>query len=515
MFSKDDLKFFRQKGISAEIVETQLAQFRTGFPYVSLDRPATPGDGILLLEAKKAQDFARFYDENRGRYRLLKFVPASGAATRMFKHLHHFLSAHPGKEAKELALQKDKGADSVYAVIRNLINFAFFEDLKEVMKEDGREIRQLIEKKDYDAILGYLMDEQGLNYAALPKGLIKFHKYESYSRTAMEEHLVEGTYYVRQEDGKVPVHFTISPEHEKAFRARLEKVVPIYEQRYGVRFDIDFSFQKPSTDTVAVTMDNEPLRDENKHIMFRPGGHGALLDNLSECGADIIFIKNIDNVVPDRLKQETYLYKKVLGGYLLQLRRKINDFLRSLENGISEETHLEDIYQFASKELRLSFPEDFHFRPLKERTNLLFKLLHRPVRACGMVKNEGEPGGGPFWVKDKEGGSTLQIVESSQINHSDEAQSRIFSQATHFNPVDLVCSVTDYKGEYFDLKAFRDPETGFISEKSVNGQKIKALELPGLWNGAMADWITVFVEVPIITFNPVKTLNDLLRKEHQ
>jgi hypothetical protein len=515
MFSKEDLKLFKQKGISAEMVTSQIEQFRAGFPYISLERPATPGDGIQVLEAKKTQDLARYYDENRNRYSLLKFVPASGAATRMFKHLHHFLSAYASAEEKEKALQQDKSPDSVFAVLRNLTSFAFFEDLKEAMKQDGKEVRQLLEKKDYHTILHYLMETEGLNYADLPKGLIKFHKYQSYSRTAMEEHLVEGTYYVRQEDGKVPLHFTISPEHEKAFRARLDKVKPVYEQRYGVRFDIDFSFQKTSTDTVAVTLDNEPLRDEHNRIVFRPGGHGALLDNLSECGADIIFIKNIDNVVPDRLKQETYLYKKVLGGYLLQLRRKVNDYLRSLEAGNMDEGYLEEIHRFAIDELHFDFPEDFHFRTQQEKANLLFGLLHRPIRACGMVRNEGEPGGGPFWVRNKEGRRSLQIVESSQINLQDAEQKEIFSRATHFNPVDLVCSVSDYKGEYFDLKAFRDPETGFISEKSVSGQRIKALELPGLWNGAMAHWITVFVEVPIITFNPVKTLNDLLRKEHQ
>lgn len=515
MFNKQDQILFKKKGMKEEEINRQIESFRKGFPFICLDRAAVPGDGILTLESKKAQDLARYFDENRGKYRLLKFVPASGAASRMFKHLHSFLAANLNADEMEQSLQQDKGPQSVYAVLRNISSFAFFEDLKKVLKNDGKEIRQILDKREYYTLLRYLMEEKGLNYSFLPKGLLKFHRYESYSRTAMEEHLVEGTYYVKQDNGTVPVHFTISPEHENAFKQRLSKVKPVYEERYGVKFDISFSTQKSSTDTIAVDLNNEPFRDENGLIMFRPGGHGALLSNLSETNADIIFIKNIDNVVPDRLKQETYLYKKVLGGYLLQMRRTINDYLRILESGDTDEKMFAEIFGFVSKELHLPFPFDFHFLSDKEKVNLLFTQLHKPIRVCGMVKNEGEPGGGPFWVKDAHGNISLQIIESSQMDLNDPSQKAIQATATHFNPVDLVCSITDYKGEAFELPDFVDPETGFISEKSVGGNSVKALELPGLWNGAMAKWITVFIEVPVITFNPVKTVNDLLRKEHQ
>jgi hypothetical protein len=515
MLSKDDLAQIRKRGISEEKINEQLSHFRNGFPYVTLDRPATAGDGIIRLESKKAQDLARYYDENKGRFQLLKFVPASGAASRMFKHLHTFLAEHPDKKSMEEALQKDKGPQSVYAVLRNLSSFAFFDDLKEALKHDGKEVRQLLDKQEYRSILEYLMNEEGLNYASLPKALLKFHRYDGYNRTAMEEHMVEGNYYVKQEDGAVPLHFTISPEHEEAFRKRLEKVVPLFENRFGVTYDISFSNQKPSTDTIAVDLENEPVRDSEGRLVFRPGGHGALLENLNDLGADIVFIKNIDNVVPDRLKQETYLHKKILGGYLIRLRRQVNDYLRILEEGRTGDELCQEIVNFATGQLNLRFPDDFHFLTEKEKVNILFRQLNRPIRVCGMVRNEGEPGGGPFWVKDEQGYSSLQIVESSQIDSQDEAQRGIASQATHFNPVDLVCSITDYKGEHFELEEFVDPNTGFISTKSFGDKQVKALELPGLWNGAMARWITAFIEVPIITFNPVKTVNDLLRKEHQ
>ncbi|MBE0641391.1 MAG: DUF4301 family protein [Bacteroidales bacterium] len=515
MLTKDDLSQLRKKGITEEKINEQLAHFRQGFPFVKLDRPATADDGIIRLESKKAQDLARYYDEHKGRFLLKKFVPASGAASRMFKHLHTFLADHQDKVSMEDALQKDKGPQSVHAVLRNLSSFAFFEDLKEVLKHDGKEVRQLLDKQEYRTILEYLMDEKGLNYAFLPKALLKFHRYDGYNRTAMEEHMVEGNYYVKQEDGSVPLHFTISPEHEEAFRKRLEKVVPLFEQRYGVTYDLSFSNQKPSTDTIAVDMGNEPVRDEQGRLVFRPGGHGALLENLNDLGADIVFIKNIDNVVPDRLKQETYLYKKVLGGYVIRLRKQVNDYLRILEDGRAPDDLCQEIVNYATTQLNLRFPADFHFLTDKEKMNLLFRQLNRPIRVCGMVRNEGEPGGGPFWVHDEQGGTSLQIVESSQIDMKDNAQRSIAMRATHFNPVDLVCSLTDYKGEYFDLEEFVDPNTGFISTKSFGDKQVKALELPGLWNGAMAKWITAFIEVPIITFNPVKTINDLLRKEHQ
>ncbi len=514
MLNQEDLRQIKAKGIEPSTLEEQIRIFRQGIPYVTLDRPATGGDGIMALESKQAQDLARIFDESRTRYDIRKFVPASGAASRMFKDLHEYMEAlgdQTGMDTNTL----EKEYPAVHQFFRFFSSFAFFEDLKDRLKADGKEIRQLLNKRDHATLLDYLLNKRGLTYASLPKGMLKFHNYENSSRTAMEEHLVEAAFYTRRDDGLIRIHFTVSAEHEKGFRELADRLIPQYEQRYGVRYDITFSRQDESTDTIAVDLENEPFRDEDGRLLFRPGGHGALLKNLQDLDGDVVFIKNIDNVVPDRLKQETYLYKKVIGGLLLKTRRRISDMLMLLENGELSDSLFQEIYTFCTQELKISLPQDYLFLTDKERIDLAFAALNRPIRVCGMVRNEGEPGGGPFWVLQQDGKVNLQIVESSQVNRKDEAQNSILMQATHFNPVDLVCSLRDYKNEAFNLPDFVDPETGFIAEKSYQGRKLKALELPGLWNGAMARWITLFVEVPIITFNPVKTINDLLRKEHQ
>ncbi|MCD4720334.1 MAG: DUF4301 family protein, partial [Desulfobacula sp.] len=353
-----------------------------------------------------------------------------------------------------------------------------------------------------------------LDYGKLPKGLLKFHRYEHSNRVALEEHLVEAAMYGVSKNKKAYVHFTVSPEHLEKFKTQVDQVKDEYEKLFDITFEISYSVQKSSTDMIAVDMNNEPFREKDGSLLFRPGGHGALIENLNDLEADLIFIKNIDNVVPDRLKEITTTYKKVIGGLLLKLQSKTFEFLKELEK--SESTNLiEKIEAFAQSDLNIKIPNGFNELGPDEKKSFLFRHLNRPIRICGMVKNEGEPGGGPFWVKNSKGEVSLQVVESSQVNASDEEQMKILQSSTHFNPVDLVCGTRNYKGESFDLHEFIDPETGFISIKSKDGKNLKAQELPGLWNGAMADWITIFVEVPIITFNPVKTVNDLLRPQHQ
>jgi hypothetical protein len=433
----------------------------------------------------------------------------------MFKHLFSFREESGEEKKKPLEGFGEKDFNSTYHFFKNLDKFAFFQDLSESMEATGKSISRAIEDRDYDLILDHLLSLPGLNYGNLPKGMIKFHQYPGFSRTALGEHLVEGANYCKDAGGVVRIHFTVSPEHMEGFKALVDEVVPYYSEKFNVTYDISFSIQKPSTDTLAVDMSNEPFREEDGSLLFRPGGHGALIENLNDIDSDIIFIKNIDNVVPDHLKEETYRYKKVLGGLLLDVIEKINEYLAELENPNINNGRVYEIEKYCSSELSLQFPADFNNYSHDDKRETLQYMLNRPVRICGMVKNEGEPGGGPFWVRNSKGEVSLQIVESSQINKDDEQQAEILAGATHFNPVDLVCSVRDYKGQKFDLRKFVDPETGFISIKSKNGKQLKAQELPGLWNGAMANWITLFVETPIITFNPVKTVNDLLRPQHQ
>ena len=366
----------------------------------------------------------------------------------------------------------------------------------------------------YKEVAANLLNAAGLNYGALPKGLLKFHKYENGTRTPLEEHLVEGALYAAGKNGKVNVHFTVSPEHKDLFRALVEEKVKDYSSRYNVDYCVTFSEQKPSTDTIAADMDNHPFRDEKGKLLFRPGGHGALIENLNDLDADIVFIKNIDNVVPDRLKDDTVLYKKLIAGVLVTLQKQAFEYLELLDSGKYTREQVEEIIRFVQQKL---FCRRADIKDMEDGDLVLYlkKKLNRPMRVCGMVKNVGEPGGGPFLAYNADGTVSLQILESSQIDMNDPEKKAMFEKGTHFNPVDLVCALRDYKGRKFNLPDYVDKSTGFISRKSKNGKDLKALELPGLWNGAMSDWNTVFVEVPLSTFNPVKTVNDLLRPQHQ
>jgi len=515
MLKEKDLRQIEQKGITPVKIEEQMQNFKTGFPFARLVAPATTDKGIRQFTETEISDLESTFNRLAAGKKIMKFVPASGAATRMFKHLFEFSSMPAESKQMPLGEFTDKSFNSVYNFFKSINNFAFADELFESIAEAGHSVEELLATFNYDEVLDHLLTEKGLNYGNLPKGLIKFHHYGNFSRTSVGEHLVEGAHYSRNKKGIVNIHFTVSPEHREGFNALIDSVLPYYSEKFSVRYKVSFSEQKPSTDTLAVEMNNEPCRNEKGELLFRPGGHGALIENLNDLDSDIVFIKNIDNIVPDHLKPQTYLYKKVIGGLLLKLTEKTGAYLQEIESGTLSDDKLDEIRQFITGELGLEPGKRLDTGNREEKTKAIKEMLNRPVRVCGMVKNEGEPGGGPFWVENDKGYVSLQIVESSQIDPDDKEQQDILNKSTHFNPVDLVCSIKDHRGEKFNLKDFVDPSTGFISVKSKNGKKIKAQELPGLWNGAMADWITVFVEVPIITFNPVKTVNDLLRPQHQ
>jgi hypothetical protein len=511
MLTEKDLGQIRKKGISANLIEKQLSYFREGIPPVKLDRPAIPGDGIIQPEEAGVERLAAEYDRALSNLNMAKFVPASGAATRMFRDLFAWREALAGGTGLRELLGKDDAAAMFFGRLRD---FAFWDDLSMAMFREDLDAEHLLGDRNFLPLLDFILFDYGLDYGSLPKGLLAFHRYGDHCRTPFEEHLVEAALYCSGGDGKARVHFTVSPDHLEKFKLLLGQVNDRYSREFQVDFEVGFSLQKPSTDTIAADLENQPFRELGGSLLFRPGGHGALIENLNDLEADFVFIKNIDNVVPDHLKERTILFKKALGGMLAGLRGKVNQWLKRLEQGkLSREEYLSAV-GFCCDELSMD-PQVFPAVP-EEGIPVLKQMLDRPIRVCGMVKNQGEPGGGPFWVTDPGSGHrSLQIVESSQIDLGDPVQESIFRKSTHFNPVDLVCSIRDYRGRPFDLRKFVDPAAGFISEKSKDGRKLKALELPGLWNGAMADWISLFVEVPLITFNPVKVVNDLLRKEHQ
>lgn len=466
-----------EHGLTPAALETQLKNFREGFPFLPVTRAASCGDGIRVLDAAGIEQAAARYDRAKESLRVVKFVPASGAATRMFKDLFEFV-----REGRRTAV--------VGELLANRRRFAFWPELRTIIGDDADELRTV------ENIVA-----EGLRYGETQKGLVSFHRYGDEVRKAVEEHLVEGAQYAAA-GGEVKIHFTVSPEHLTRFEALLAEKIPGYESRFGVKYRISFSVQDPSTDTLAVNPDCTPFRRADGRLLFRPAGHGALIGNLGKIDADIVFVKNIDNVTTDARRGDTVLYKKALAGVLLALQERIFEYLMALEVPGAE---LEPIAAFIENELCVKLPKDYG-------TALLRQVLDRPIRVCGMVRNEGESGGGPFWVTGADGLETLQIAESNQIAPEKRELMRL---ATHFNPVDLVCSFRTSKGGRFDLQEFVDPATGFISRKSDGGRELLAQELPGLWNGAMARWNTVFVEVPITTFSPVKVVTDLLRPEHQ
>ncbi len=515
MFTEKDLEQIKSKGIELKDVEQQIENFQKGFPFIKLAAAATPGNGLHSFDDSKVEELKKAFDENYKDYDLLKFVPASGAASRMFKHLLEFMAKYDGSEEAIEKMNKDKGFNSVWYFFEHIKNFAFYEDLKTSLLEEKHNIDELLKQKDYKTILEYFLTDKGLNYALKPKGLLQFHNYEDGPRLAVEEHLVEAAHYSTDIDNIANLHLTVSPDHENDFKKQVELKKGKYADQLGVTYKIEYSNQMPQTDMIAVDMNNKAFRTDDGKLLFRPGGHGALIENLNQLDTEIVFIKNIDNIVPDRLRETTYTYKKVIGGLLFELQDKTFEYLEMLDDGNVDEKTLEEIKDFARDDLSIFIPIAFEGYDTMDKIDFLFQKLNRPMRVCGMVKNEGEPGGGPFWVEDENEQLSLQIVESSQMDLNDTEQKKIVASATHFNPVDLVCGIRDFRDNKFNLSDFVDPNTGFISIKSMGGRELKAQELPGLWNGAMADWITVFVETPIITFNPVKTVNDLLREQHQ
>ena len=458
-------------------VERQIENFRNGFPSLPVVRAASGGDGILQLNEDEIKAAEELYNTRVGGLRTIKFVPASGAATRMFKELFEYVN-------------DDKRTAGIDKLITNLEKFAFFAELAKYLKP---------QIDDKDVVRNIIVD--GLGYGSKPKGLVTFHAYKEGARKPVEEHLVEAALYASS-NGEANIHFTVSPEHQAGFEALLAERQSHYEQKFNVKYNVSFSIQSPATDTIAVNPDNTPFRTDDGRLLFRPAGHGALITNLDKLDADVIFVKNIDNVTTDERKADTVTFKKVLAGELLRLQSRTFELLRALERG---EDVVAEAAEFITNDLCCKLPEN----PSRD---LIIETLDRPIRVCGMVKNEGEPGGGPFWVRDDKGREQLQIAESSQIAAEDM---HLMKEATHFNPVDLVCGVKRYDGTKYDLTQYTDPKTGFISSKSAGGRELRAQELPGLWNGAMANWNTIFVEVPISTFSPVKVVQDLLRPEHQ
>ncbi|MFR9602781.1 MAG: DUF4301 family protein [Rikenellaceae bacterium] len=476
MFTQSDLAQISDHGLTPEAVELQVENFKKGFPYLKISRAATCGDGITQLSEEQIAQMVELYEGSLAGLEVVKFVPASGAATRMFKELFEFVN-------------DDKRGKGIDTLLQNIEKFAFWSELKAVLPEGA----------DDKAIVSAIV-AKGLEYGSKPKALVSFHAYGEESRKAVEEHLVEGALYAAC-DGVVRIHFTVSPEHLVGFEAVIAEKKAMYEKRYGVKYDISFSTQKSKTDTVAVTPENELFRTDEGKLLFRPAGHGALIENIGEIDADLIFVKTIDNVTLDSLRQDTLTYKKALGGVLLKLQAEAFALLVAIDAGSAE---LAAVAEFIEGSLSMKLPEAYDMETLRV-------ILNRPIRVCGMVRNEGEPGGGPFWVSNEDGSESLQIAESSQISPEEMS---LMKEATHFNPVDLVCGVCDYKGGRFDLGDYVDPSTGFISSKSSGGRELRAQELPGLWNGAMAKWNTIFVEAPISTFSPVKVVQDLLRKQH-
>lgn len=477
MFTQEEIRQIEAHGLTVAQVEKQIENFRAGFPSLPIVRAASCGDGIRKFNEEEIANILAHYDAESSKIRCVKFVPASGAATRMFKELFEYVN-------------DDKRTAGIDKLITNLEKFAFFAELAKYLNP---------QIDDKDVVRNIIVD--GLCYGSKPKGLVTFHAYKEGVRKPVEEHLVEAALYASNGE-RAAIHFTVSPEHKEGFLALLEERQSYYEKKFDIKYDVSFSEQSPATDTIAVNLDNTPFRTDDGKLLFRPAGHGALISNLDKLDADIIFVKNIDNVTTDERKPDTVTFKKVLAGELLRLQARTFDLLKAFAAG--EDKSAEAI-SFLRDELCCRLPEN-------ASRELIIETLDRPIRVCGMVKNEGEPGGGPFWVRDEKGREQLQIAESSQIAKEDM---HLMKEATHFNPVDLVCGVQRYDGTKYDLTKYTDPKTGFISQKSAGGRDLRAQELPGLWNGAMANWNTLFVEVPISTFSPVKVVQDLLRPEHQ
>ncbi len=515
-FSSADRQQIEALGITAARVSEQVKIFQKADFFVRLDRPCTLGDGVRRIKDEEAPRYLALHSRAASSGRFMKFVPASGAATRMFQSLLQIYYLPQYLERDELEKRVSQGvaiACDFVRFVKDLDRFAFTGILREALARDGFDLEELVQSSRYRTILEYLLTERGLAYGTLPKALLQFHSYPDGTRTAFEEQLVESVEFLQAENSGCKLHFTIPEDHEAGFSAHIEQVRRCYRERYCTEFDIRFSHQKPSTNTIAVNMDGHPFRDRFGRLHFRPAGHGALLENLHDLEADLVYIKNIDNVVPDRLKEPVSYWKKILGGFLVDIQERVHSLVARLRR--EEPQAVSDAADYAARELLVRFPDDFASRPEQKKRQFLLDRLDRPIRVCGVVPNSGEPGGAPFWVEDSSGSVCIQIVEKAQVNMEFQDQQKIWNSSTHFNPVDIVCCTRNFEGKPFDLHKYVDPGAVIITKKSKDGQDIQALELPGLWNGSMAYWVSVFVEVPPDTFNPVKSVYDLLRPEHQ
>lgn len=500
-----DKEILELKGKTEAQLNEELKMLKEGFPYLKIERAATPGHGISVLNEKVENQAMEIWNKFLASgAKVMKMVPASGAASRMFKDLFSFIN---GKDEKP-------SNDFMKKFFNEIEKFAFFNQLNETcIRLYGKSIDSLVKEHRYKDVVKALIEKEGMNYGQLPKALLTFHKNNGGVRTSIEEHLSEGAQYAAGKDGKVNVHFTVSEDHIPLVNMKFEETKACLEHEYGVKYDLSTSIQKPSTDTVAANMDGTPYREKDA-LFFRPGGHGALIENLNDLDADVIFIKNIDNVVPDSKRIDTIRYKKIIGGVLVGLKKKADEYCKLLAKGTPDEAKLDEMLDFLHKNLCISHDKTGEMSA-EQKAEFIYEKLNRPFRVCGMVRNEGEPGGGPFLAYNPDGTVSPQILESTQIDPHNKQAQKMMKEATHFNPVDLVVSTKSWDGKKFNLPEYVDKATGFISIKSREGVEIKALELPGLWNGAMSDWNTILVEVPLSTFNPVKTVNDLLRDAHQ
>ena len=512
-FTEADFAQIKALGISLDKIEGELLLFQLGIPKITLEKPATVNDGIVKLSSEEFQKFADFFDAKKDELKLKKFVPASGAASRMFKFLNEFLNDFDHENETINAYINRKKDKNLPIFLAGIEKFPFYEEIKAKLKELYQDYYSLESHEKSYLFIKTMLSSDYFDFANKPKAVLDFHKYETEITTPAEEHLNECAFYASA-NSVSHLQFSVSENHQDLFQKIINEVKEKVEKKSKTTLNVSYSYQDKSTDTIAVSLNNETFRNENGQLVFRPGGHGALINNLNNLDADLLFIKNIDNVIQNHIREIT-LYKKGLAGILIDLQKQIFKILKAIENNEIVERHILEIIDFMQQKLNIDVLEDFHKYTLDNKLEFIKNKLNRPIRVCGMVKNEGEPGGGPFWVRSYKGNVSLQIVESSQVDNHNHEQAEILAKATHFNPVDLVCATKNYRGEKFDLTQFIDPSTGFIVSKNRNGQDLKGYELPGLWNGAMAKWITVFVEVPLVTFNPVKTVNDLLKPAHQ
>ena len=503
--SPDQLEQIASHGLAVHEVERQVALLETPPLPVKVDRACTLGDGIRVIDAETGDRLARFFESRMPELGCVKFIPASGAASRMFAALSAEARASDPVSLSDLRARDDANAAEVLKLLDGIERLPFVDRLPSRDPESFDD--------DVRSLLQFMLGSDGLGYETLPKALIPFHREGAAALTPFEEHLVEAAEYAKGEGGLCRLHFTVSPEHLPGFESLEQRVHADFGERLDANFQIDYSVQKPSTDSIAVAEDGTLFVGDDGRLVFRPGGHGALIENLAEIDADIVFVKNIDNVAHRDRRGDGLQWKKVLAGMAVELKTHAFELIDSLKNARTEDS-IAAAVDFVRRSLNIdpaTLVDESGSIPSAE---VLIDRLNRPLRVCGMVRNTGEPGGGPFWVRNAEG-TSAQIVEASQIDLNDSEQRERLETSTHFNPVDLVCAPRAHDGSLHDLRQFIDQDTVFVVEKSKDGRPLRAIERPGLWNGAMALWNTVFVEVPVETFTPVKTVSQLLDPPHQ